>query len=88
MAGVGFELKKVFRDNRGLIGSLKGYSVTAVVTEGPMILTIVMLASLRFLILPGSGDFSVYPHLCADFLPDLFQYRTHVFGPLYIRLYL
>ena len=37
MAGVGFELKKVFRDNRGLIGSLKGYSVTAVVTEGPMI---------------------------------------------------
>ena len=49
MAGVGFELKKVFRDNRGLIGSLKGYSVTAVVTEGPMILTIVMLASLRFL---------------------------------------
>ena len=47
MAGVGFELKKIFRDNGSVLNSLKGYSVTAVVTEGPMILTMVMLFSIR-----------------------------------------
>ena len=47
MAGVGFELKKVFRDNGGFFNALKGYSVTAVVTEGPMALTMVMLFMLR-----------------------------------------
>ncbi|MDY3920161.1 MAG: exopolysaccharide Pel transporter PelG [Candidatus Limivivens sp.] len=49
MAGVGFELKKIFKDNSGLLNSLKGYSVTAVVTEGPMVLTMVMLFMLRYL---------------------------------------
>ena len=50
MAGVGFELKKIFRDNGSVLNSLKGYSVTAVVTEGPMILTMVMLFSIRSLL--------------------------------------
>lgn len=50
MAGVGFELKKIFKDNNSLLNSLKGYSVTAVVTEGPMILTMVMLFMLRYLL--------------------------------------
>ncbi|HIR26839.1 MAG TPA: exopolysaccharide Pel transporter PelG [Candidatus Choladousia intestinigallinarum] len=49
MAGVGFELKKIFRDNSSLLNSLKGYSVTAVVTEGPMVLTVLLLFVLRFL---------------------------------------
>lgn len=49
MAGVGFELKKIFKDNGSILNSLKGYSVTAVVTEGPMILTMVMLFMLRYL---------------------------------------
>lgn len=49
MAGVGFELKRIFRDNGGALNSIKGYSITAVVTEGPMILMIVMLLVLRYL---------------------------------------
>ena len=43
MAGVGFELKKVFRENGGLLNSLRGFSLTAIITEGPMILTMIML---------------------------------------------
>ena len=49
MAGVGFELKKIFKDNSSVLNSLKGYSVTAVVTEGPMILTMLMLFLIRYL---------------------------------------
>ena len=49
MAGAGLELKKIFRDNSSLLNSLKGYSVTAVVTEGPMVLTVLLLFVLRFL---------------------------------------
>lgn len=49
MAGVGFELKKIFKDNSGILNSLKGYSVTAVVTEGPMLLSILMLFCIRYL---------------------------------------
>lgn len=50
MAGVGFELKKVFRDNGGMLNSLRAFSLTAVVTEGPMILTMVMLWANRTLL--------------------------------------
>lgn len=49
MAGVGFELKKIFKDDGGLINTLKGYSVTAVVTEGPMVLVMCMLLVQRIL---------------------------------------
>ena len=49
MAGVGFELKKIFKDNDNILNVLKGYSVTAVVTEGPMILTMLMLFLIRYL---------------------------------------
>lgn len=49
MAGVGFELKRIFRDNNSILNALKGYSVTAVVTEGPMILVIALLWLQRFL---------------------------------------
>ena len=49
MAGIGFELKKIFKDNGNILNTLKGYSVTAVVTEGPMILTMLMLFLIRYL---------------------------------------
>ena len=50
MAGVGFELKKLFRHRGGYVNTLKAYGVTAIVTEGPMILSIVMLFAQRRLL--------------------------------------
>ena len=50
MAGIGFELKKIFKNNGGIFNSLKGYSVTAAVTEGPMLLTILMLFVMRYML--------------------------------------
>ncbi|HIZ22687.1 MAG TPA: exopolysaccharide Pel transporter PelG [Candidatus Blautia faecigallinarum] len=50
MAGVGFELKKLFRSKKGYFQSVKAYTVSAVVTEGPMILNILMLFLMRYLI--------------------------------------
>lgn len=50
MAGVGFELKKLFRSKKGYFQSVKAYSISAVVTEGPMILNIVMLFLMRYLL--------------------------------------
>lgn len=47
MAGVGFELKKLFKKRGGYFSILKGYSVSAIVTEGPMILCMVMLFAIR-----------------------------------------
>lgn len=49
MAGVGFALKKVFRGGDSVLGALRGYSLTAVVTEGPMVLMILLLLALRAL---------------------------------------
>lgn len=49
MAGVGFALKKVFRGGDSVLGALRGYSLTAVVTEGPMVLMILLLLTLRAL---------------------------------------
>lgn len=50
MAGVGFELKKLFRRRGGYINTLKAYAVSAVVTEGPMLLTMLMLFATRRLL--------------------------------------
>ena len=56
MAGVGFELKKLFRSKRGYLDTVRGYLVTAAVTEGPMVLNIVLLFSVRLLLrLYGAG---------------------------------
>lgn len=57
MAGVGFELKKVFKDNSSLLTTMKGYSVTAVVTEGPMVLTVLLLFLLRFLMRKAGASY-------------------------------
>lgn len=50
MAGVGFELKKLFRSEKGYLQSIKAYTVSAMVTEGPMLLNILMLFLMRFLL--------------------------------------
>lgn len=50
MAGVGFELKKLFRSQKGYMQSIKAYSVSAVVTQGPMLLNILMLFVMRALL--------------------------------------
>ena len=47
MAGVGFELKKLFTKKRGYLGAANAYIISAVVTEGPMILCMVMMFALR-----------------------------------------
>ena len=49
MAGVGFELKKLFRQNGGYLNTAKAYAVSAVVTEGPLVLNIVMMVVLKSL---------------------------------------
>jgi uncharacterized membrane protein len=49
MAGVGFELRKLFKDNSGYVDTIKGYTVSAIVTEGPMVLSIIMLTGQRIL---------------------------------------
>lgn len=49
MAGVGFELKKLFRSKDGYLRNLHGFAVSAAVTQGPMLLNILMLLLLRFL---------------------------------------
>ena len=58
MAGVGFELKKLFRRKGGYINTLKAYATTAVVTEGPMVLCIVMLFAIRTLLQMWNTSFS------------------------------
>lgn len=50
MAGVGFELKKMFKKKGGFFSVLKGYAVSAMVTEGPMLLCIIMLFGIRALL--------------------------------------
>lgn len=57
MAGVGFELKKLFKDNNGYVDTIKAYSISAIVTEGPMILCIVMMLILQYFIMKFNGSF-------------------------------
>jgi uncharacterized membrane protein len=49
MAGVGFELRKLFKENSGYVDTMKAYATSAVVTEGPMVLSIIMLTGQRLL---------------------------------------
>lgn len=46
MAGIGFELKKLF-EKRGLFASIRAYGYAAAVCTGPMLLSIAMLAGVR-----------------------------------------
>ncbi|OXM86659.1 exopolysaccharide Pel transporter PelG [Paenibacillus rigui] len=49
MAGIGFELKKLFRGN-GIVNYIKAYAFSSMVTVGPMMLCMVMLTVLQFIL--------------------------------------
>ena len=53
MAGIGFELKKMFA-KKGLLATLKAYGYAGVVCIGPMILGILLLLGIR--IIAGMGN--------------------------------
>ena len=57
MAGVGFELRKLFKNNDGYVDNIKAYSISAIVTEGPMFLCIFMLLMLKTLICKFNGTY-------------------------------
>ena len=48
MAGIGFELKKMF-EKRGLLSIIRAYGYAGVVCTGPMILGVLLLLGVRFL---------------------------------------
>ncbi|MDO5521498.1 MAG: exopolysaccharide Pel transporter PelG [bacterium] len=48
MAGIGFELKKMFK-KKGILSTLKAYGYAGVVCVGPMILGILLLLGIRYL---------------------------------------
>ena len=55
MAGIGFELKKVFK-KKGLLATLAAYGYAGIVCTGPMLLGIVLLLGIRLLgELSGTG---------------------------------
>ena len=48
MAGIGFELKKLFQ-KRGLVATAKAYGYAGVICTGPMLLGIVLLVGIAFI---------------------------------------
>ena len=58
MAGIGFELKKLF-NRRGLFASVRAYGYAGIVCTGPMLLGIVLLLGVLFLCsLTGGSEHS------------------------------
>ncbi len=56
MAGIGFELKKMF-DKKGLLSIIRAYGYAGIVCTGPMILGVVLLLGIRVLAgLFGAGE--------------------------------
>lgn len=49
MAGIGFELKKLF-NRRGLFAAFRAYGYAGVVCTGPMLLGVVLLLGVIFLV--------------------------------------
>lgn len=49
MAGVGFELRKLFK-NKGYFSNIKGYFISTIVTTGNALLCIIMIISVKFLL--------------------------------------
>ncbi|MEW4372297.1 exopolysaccharide Pel transporter PelG [Paenibacillus kandeliae] len=56
MAGIGFELKKLF-DKSGLVNKAKAYTYSSLITIGPMLLCIVMVAVFNWIMRQASVDF-------------------------------
>ena len=47
MAGIGFELKKLFR-RKGIFASFRAYGYAGVICTGPMLLGVLLLLGVRF----------------------------------------
>ena len=63
MAGIGFELKRLFKE-KGVIAILKAYGYTGAVTTGPMILGVLFLLSISYMgqffgLVPADRDLMV-----------------------------
>ena len=49
MAGIGFELKKIFEENT-ISGKVKGYSYATLISVGPMIISVIMLIAIGIIL--------------------------------------
>lgn len=49
MAGIGFELKKLFKD-KGLLGSVKAYLYSIFVTIGPIVISVLVITFMQFIL--------------------------------------
>lgn len=47
MAGIGFELKRIFRGNKGYFYGIKAYAYSSLVTVGPMLLCMLMMVVMQ-----------------------------------------
>ena len=56
MAGIGFELKKLFKKS-GLAATARAYGYAGIICAGPMILGIVLLLGIMFLCPPSFWAF-------------------------------
>ena len=83
MAGIGFELKKLF-NRRGLFASVRAYGYAGIVCTGPMLLGIVLLLGVLFLCsLTGGSEHS--RELYASVLADSHQLSFHGGNEVYSR---
>ena len=83
MAGIGFELKKLF-NRRGLFAAFRAYGYAGVVCTGPMLLGVVLLLGVMFLcdITGGSG---MYDHIYSAGLPDRHKFSFYGGHQIYCR---
>ncbi len=56
MAGIGFELKKLF-DKKGILNSVKAYGYASVICAGPMLLGVLLLLGIMFICARAGVDF-------------------------------
>ncbi|GGF92552.1 exopolysaccharide Pel transporter PelG [Paenibacillus abyssi] len=56
MAGVGFELRKLFRD-QGLISQAKAYAYSSITTIGPMVLCMVLIVAMQWMMSAAGSSF-------------------------------
>ena len=64
MAGIGFELKKLFV-HKGILGNLKAYGVAGIVCTGPMLLGILLLLVMRYIASLGGASVATQDALVA-----------------------
>ncbi|WP_082655058.1 exopolysaccharide Pel transporter PelG [Paenibacillus sp. 32O-W] len=57
MAGIGFELKKLFRE-QGLLGGMKAYGYSSLTSIGPMALCVAMILALQQLLAAGGAPYA------------------------------